>query len=98
MSQEIETALRKSLDAVDQRRRRLTWLLAIAGVTVAWEFYRLARIAPTGDVPRMIIAAVTVLFFSILGLGVLLVFQLTLATRRSLRAIELASLSASPSR
>jgi hypothetical protein len=44
----------------------------------------------------MIIAAVTVLFFSILGLGVLLVFQLTLATRRILRAIELASPSASP--
>ena len=98
MSQEIETVLRKALDAVDQRRRRLTWLLAIAGVTVAWEFYRLVQIAPTGDVPRMIIAAVTVLFFSILGLGVLLVFQLTLATKRILRAIELASPSTSPSR
>lgn len=98
MSQAIETILQKSLDAVDQRRRRLTWLLAIAGVTVAWEFYRLAQIASTGDVPRMIIAAVTVLFFSILGLGVLLVFQLTLATRRILRAIELASPSARPSR
>jgi hypothetical protein len=98
MSQEIETVLRKSLDAVDRRRRRLTWLLAIAGMTVAWEFYRLAQIGPTGDVPRMIIAAVMVLFFSILGLGVLLVFQLTLATRRILRAIDLASPSASPSR
>ena len=98
MPQGIETVLRKSLDAVDQRRRRLTWLLAIAGVSVAWEFYRLSQIAVTGDVPRMIIAAVTVLFFSILGLGVLLVFQLTLATRRILRAIELASPSASPSR
>jgi hypothetical protein len=74
----------------------LRWLLAIAGVTVAGEFYRLAQIATTGDVPRMIIAAVTVLIFSILGLGVLLVFQLTLATRRILRAIELASSSASP--
>ena len=98
MSQEMETALRKSLDAIDQRRRRLTWLLAIAGMTVAWEFYRLVQLAPGGDVPRMIIAAVTVLFFSILGLGVLLVFQLTLATRRILRAIEVASLSGSPSR
>lgn len=98
MSQGIETVLRKSLDAVDRRRRRLMWLLAIAGVTVAWEFYRLAQIAPTGDVPRMIVAAVTVLFFSILGLGVLLVFQLALATRRILRAIELALPSASPPR
>jgi hypothetical protein len=98
MSPEIETMLQKSLNAVDQRRRRLTWLLAIAGVTVVWKFYQLAQIAATGDVPRMIIAAVTVLFFSILGLGVLLVFQLTLATRRILRAIELASPSASSSR
>jgi hypothetical protein len=98
MSPEIETMLRKSLDAVDQRRRRLIWLLAIAGVTIAWEFYRLAQTAPTGDVPRMIIAAVIVLFFSILGVGVMLVFQLTLATRRILRAIELASTSASASR
>ena len=91
MSQGVETILRRSLDAVDQHRRRLTWLLVIAGLTVTWEFYRLAQIAPTGDVPRMIVAAVTVLFFSILGLGVLLVFQLTVATRRILQAIELAS-------
>jgi hypothetical protein len=98
MSQGIETILQRSLDAVDRHRRRLTWLLAIAGLTVAWEFYRLAQIAPTGDVPRMIVSAVMVLFFSILGLGVLLVFQLTIATRRILRAIELASPSTVPSR
>jgi vacuolar-type H+-ATPase subunit I/STV1 len=93
MSQGIETTLRKSLDAVDQRRRRLTWLLMIAGLAVAWQFYRLAQIAQAGDVPRMIVSAVMVLFFSILGVGVLLVFQLTIATRRILRAIELASSS-----
>jgi hypothetical protein len=63
-----------------------------------WEFYRLAQIAPTGDAPRMIVSAVTVLFFSILWLGVLLVFQLNIATRRILRAIELASLSAPSTR
>ena len=31
MSQEPEDTLRKSLDAVDRHRRRLMWLLAIAG-------------------------------------------------------------------
>jgi hypothetical protein len=98
MSQGIETILRRSLDAVDQHRRRLTWLLAIVGLTVAWEFYRLAQIVPTGDVPRMIVSAVMVLFFSTLGLGVIIVFQLTVATRRILRAIELASPSAPSSR
>ena len=91
MSQEAENILRKSLDAVDQHRKRLNWMLAIAGFTVAWEFYRLAEVEPTGDVPRMIVAAVMVLFFSTLSLAVLLVFQLTVATKRILRAIELAS-------
>jgi hypothetical protein len=67
------------------------WLLGIAGLTVAWEFYRLAQVEPTGDVPKMILAAVIVLFFWSLGLAVLIVFQITIATKRILRAIELAS-------
>jgi hypothetical protein len=58
---------------------------------VAWEFYHLAQVEQTGDVPRMIVAAVMVLFFSTLGLAVLLVFQLAIATKRILRAIDLAS-------
>ena len=91
MSQDNEMVLRKSLDAVDKHRRRLTWVLAIAGVMVAWEFYRLAVVRPDGDVPGMIVQAVMVLFFSILGLAVLIVFQLTTATKRILRAIDLAS-------
>jgi len=98
MTQGMETVLRRSLDAVDRYRRRLTWLLVIAGLTVAWEFYQLAQIASTGDVPRMIVSAVMALFFSTLGVGVVVVFQLTVATRRILRAIELASPSAASSR
>ena len=90
MSQD-EQVLRKSLDAVDKHRRRLTWVLAIAGLTVAWEFYRLAAVRPAGDLPGMIVQAVMVLFFTILGLAVLIVFQLTIATKRILRAIDLAS-------
>jgi len=91
MSEGIETVLRKSLDAVDQNRRRLLWLLAIAGVTVVWQFYRLLHIAPTGDVPRLIVSAVMLLSSWILGLAVVLAFQLTVSTKRILRAIELAS-------
>ena len=91
MPQENDNVLRKSLDAVDQQRRRLTWLLVIAGLTVAWEFYRLVQVESTGDVPKMIVAAVSTLFFWILGLVVLIVFQIALATKRILRAIELAS-------
>ncbi len=91
MSQETEDVLRRSLDCVDQHRRRLTWMLAIVGLTVAWQFYRLAVVKPTGDVPGMIVAAVMVLFFSNLALVVLIVFQILVATKRILRAIELAS-------
>ena len=91
MSQEPENVLRKSLDAVDQGRRRLTWVLAIAGVVAALEFYRLAEVKQTGDVPRTIFQAVLVLSSWTLGLTVLLVFQLAIATKRILRAIELAS-------
>jgi hypothetical protein len=91
MSQETEHVLERSLNAVDQHRRRLRWMVAIVGLTVAWEFYRLAQVELTGDVPRMIFAAVVVLSFLILGLAVLIVFQLLVATKRILRAIELAS-------
>jgi len=91
MAQDNETVLRNSLNAVDQHRRRLTWLLSIAGTMVAWEFYRLAAVRPGGDVPGMIVQAVMVLFFSLLGLAVLIVYQLTTATKRILRAIDLAS-------
>jgi hypothetical protein len=91
MTQEPEDILRRSLDAVERQRRRMTWLFAIVGLTVAWEFYRLAQLEPAGDVPRMIVAAVMVLFFWTLGLVVLIGFQLTIATKRILRAIELAS-------
>lgn len=98
MSHEIETTLRRALDAADRRRRQLTWLLAIAGLQIAFEFYLLAQNLQAGNVPHMILSAVLVLFFSILWLAVLLVFQLTIATRRILRAVELASPPTGPSR
>ena len=91
MSQETEHMVRKSLNAVDQHRTRLTWLLGIVTVTVMWEFYRLAQVRLTGDVSRLIVEAVMVLFFWAFGLAILIVFQLTIATKRILRAIELAS-------
>jgi len=91
MSQETENVLRRTLNAVDRHRRRLYWLFAIVSVTVVWEFYRLAAMKPSGDVPGMIFAAVITMSFWTLALAVMLVFQITVATRRILRAIELAS-------
>jgi hypothetical protein len=66
-------------------------VLALVTVTVAWEFYRLTEVKPTGDVPRMIVQAVMALFFWTLFLVVLVISQLTIATKRILRAIELSS-------
>jgi len=91
MSQDSENVLRKSLDAVDQHRRRTLWLFAIASAAVAWEFYRLAAAKLAGDVPGLIVQAVMALVFWILGVAVLIVFQITVATKRILRAIDLAS-------
>lgn len=94
MSQEPENVIRRTLDAVDRHRRRLYWLFAIVSVTVAWEFYRLGGMRPAGNVPGMIVAAVLALSFWTLALTVVLVFQLTVATKRILRAIELATRAA----
>jgi hypothetical protein len=98
MSEEVDAILRRSLDAVDRHRRRLTWLLWIAVLTAMWEFYHLGQIAGTGDVPHLIVQAVLALFFSSLFMVVVLVFQLNVATRRILRAIDLASRSTPSSR
>lgn len=91
MSHETENILRRSLDAADRHRRRMIWVLVLAGTIVALEFFRLAEVKPSGDLPGMIVQAVMVLFFSLLALAVLIVFQITVATKRILRAIELAS-------
>jgi hypothetical protein len=63
----------------------------VAGVNCVVGFYRLFQVKPTGDLAGLIVQAVMVLFFGILGLAVLIVFQQTAATKRILRAIELAS-------
>ncbi len=91
MAQTAENILRRSLDAVDRQRRRLTWVLAVAGVNVAFGFFRLFEVKSTGDLAGLIVQAVMVLFFGILGLAVLIVFQQAISTKRILRAIELAS-------
>jgi hypothetical protein len=91
MSHETENMLRRSLDAADQHRRRLVWVLCLASVAVVLEFFRLGQIRASGDVPAMIVQAVMALFFTALALAILIIFQVTTATKRILRAIELGS-------
>jgi drug/metabolite transporter (DMT)-like permease len=92
MSQETETALRKSLEAIDSFRRRIT---AIGWLTAALTFgayFWLAYVARTSnDLKRLIMTAVFGLTCVIAWCTyALAVFHIRM-TKRILRAIELAS-------
>jgi hypothetical protein len=93
MSYESEPVLRKSLDAVDRHRKRLLAAAFIIVLPQLWAFHTLANASQSGDVRRMILAAVVILCFWSVMCVFVVVFQLTIATRRILRAIELATRS-----
>jgi hypothetical protein len=92
MSQETETALRKSLDAIDSFRRRIT---VIGWLTAAFTFGAylwLAYVARTSnDLKRLLMTAVFALTCIIAWSTYALAVFLVRMTKRILRAIELAS-------
>jgi hypothetical protein len=90
MSEETETVLRKSLDAVDRHQKRLMWAVVIATVFLMLGFYRL-HAGRMGDVRSAIGAAMVILAFWTSGLALVIVLQITVATKRILRAIDLTS-------
>ena len=90
MSEETETVLRKSLDAVDRHQKRLIWSVVITTVLLMVAFYRL-HAGRMGDVRTAIAAAMVVLAFWTSGLAIVIVLQITVATKRILRAIDLTS-------
>ena len=91
MAHEPGTILRKSLDAVDRHRKRMFAAVAIVTAVTVWAQYRLVAISRSGDLPRVVVAAVVVLEFWTAIWACAVVLQLTVMTRRILRAIELAS-------
>jgi uncharacterized membrane protein len=90
MSEEAETVLRKSLDAVDRHQKRLIWAVVTLSVLLLLAFYRL-HAGRMGDVRTAIGASVVVLAFWTSGLACVIVLQITVATKRILRAIDLTS-------
>ena len=90
MSQEVNAVLQRSLDAVDRHQKRLMWAVAAALVLVLFSFYHLHH-GRMNDVGDAIGASLVILCFWTAGLAFTVVLQITVATKRILRAIDLAS-------
>ena len=90
MSEESETVLRKSLDAVDRHQKRLIWSVVFATVLLLLGFYHL-HAGRMGDVRSAIAASMVILAFWTSALALVIVLQITVATKRILRAIDLTS-------
>lgn len=86
-----EDVLRRSLDAVDRQRTRLVIGLAVAVVFLflALANARYASLSDRTNVFTHAMMVTTVVWVTVVGLGIVL--QMTVMTKRILRAIELAS-------
>ena len=91
MTTDQDTILRKALDAVDRHKKRLYGAFAAVFIFSLVTQYRLVTASHTGDLSKLIIAAVVVLEVWTAVWAVAIVLQFTVATKRILRAIELAS-------
>jgi hypothetical protein len=92
MSQETEVTLRKSLDAIDSFRRRITVTGWLTAALTLGAYIWLAYVARTSDdLKRVLTAAVFALTCVIAWSTYALAVFLIRMTKRILRAIELAS-------
>jgi hypothetical protein len=89
MSQETEPVLRMALHAVDRRKQFVVTAVIAVGIVVAVVQMRLAFLNRTGDVA--LILSVGVLEFWMAIWAIVIVLQITVATKKILRAIELAA-------
>jgi hypothetical protein len=91
MADDTGEVLRRSLDAVDQHRKRLILTLAILGVLLFGVFMSSARpSAVGGDMIGAFLAHFFILVIWVTALAVVIVIQITVMTKRILRAIEIA--------
>jgi len=91
MSDELESVLRKSLDAVDRHKRRLYGAIIAGTIFFVWTFSQLVDANRAGDMGRMVMLSVVVVGCWTSSLAFVIVLQLTVMTKRILRAIEIAS-------
>ena len=92
MTDNNEEVLRESLDAVDRHRNRL--LIGLGAVVVLLILVVGSMLVPSvaaGDRNGLLHATVVFLFVWTIGLPLVVVIQITVMTKRILRAIELAS-------
>ena len=93
MSEDTGEVLRRSLDAVDRHRKRLIVGLAVTVGLLLLTFATGARAARTGSgAVQAFIAHFMMLVIWMTGLTLVVIIQITVMTKRILRAIELASL------
>jgi hypothetical protein len=91
MADDTGDVLRRSLDAVDRHRKRLMIGLGVTGVLLLLTFVTGARAARAGGGPvQAILAHLLMLVIWMTGLTLVVVIQITVMTKRILRAIELA--------
>jgi len=84
MTDDNEEVLRRSLDAVDRHRNRLLIGVGLTAVLLLLAFMHGADAVHTGNTNKLLHAIMVVL-------GIWTTIQITVMTKRILRAIELAS-------
>ncbi|HUK33099.1 MAG TPA: hypothetical protein VLV86_04250 [Vicinamibacterales bacterium] len=91
MNQE-NIVLRKSLDAVDRHKWRMVLTVVLVSILTLVAFLRLGAAFRAGeDIARLLQLSVVAIVFWMSGLAFVIVVQLTVMTKRILRAIELAA-------
>jgi len=91
MTDDNEEVLRRSLDAVDRHRTRLLIGLGVGVAILLSAFYHAAGVLHTASTQVFIHEVFLLLVIWTTLLALVVVIQITVMTKRILRAIELAS-------
>jgi len=91
MADNNEEVLRRSLDAVDRHRNRLLIGVVVTAVLLLLAFMHGASAVHSGNTNQFLHAIMVILAVWTTMLALVVVIQITVMTKRILRAIELAS-------
>jgi hypothetical protein len=91
MTNDNEEVLRRSLDAVDRHRNRLLIGVVVTAILLLMAFVHGADAVHSGNTNLFIHAVLLILGIWTTMLALVVVIQITVMTKRILRAIELAS-------
>ena len=91
MTETNEDVLRRSLDAVDRHRNRLLIGVVVTAVALIGAFIHGADAIHSGNTNNFLHAIMVILAVWTAMLALVVVVQITVMTKRILRAIELAS-------